>query len=251
MSLCKKCNNNKKCKECGGEGMVKEEVKLKIVIPRGVFNDYPIEIDNVGHAVFPEHVDAYGSERSSLICVVKEMPHQIFKRYVLQEKRKLDFSDIAIELNISLSESFIGFNKTITFLDDTDLEININESTRHNDIFVIKKKGMPIYDFDDYGDLFVFICVEHPKEILGKLSKQQKTNITDIFGEAELPNKKTTSNLIPIEKYKAEAKMKATAEEHKQRYEQRNNGHSHGHGHEQGFGFGFGGGSQTAECVHQ
>jgi DnaJ-class molecular chaperone len=234
MSLCK-CKKNKKCKECDGTGMVREEVSIQVIVSPGVHHDFPIEMENIGHAVFPEHISDFGSERGHVIFMVRELPHELYKRYAMVEKREIDFSDIAVEFDLTLSESFIGFNKQILFLDGENLEININEPVREGDIFVLKEKGMPKYKKDDeFGDLFIIINVEHPKEKFGKFTREQKAKIMDVFGEVKVPSKKTNPSFIPLEKYKEEVKAKITAEDYKKHYDRRNNG-----------------GNQTAECVHQ
>lgn len=225
-SLCTSCNGtgiNKSvglCKGCNGCRMYKEIYELKVSVPKGVYEEYQIVIENEGHQVFPEHVSKYGSSRSKAVFIVKAKQHDTFERYIMPEKGKPDFSDLIVKLVITFGESIVGFNKSIKHLDGIVKNFCMLEPCRHNDMFVLKGCGMPkLNHVGEYGDLFISIHVSHPNKY--KLSKTEKLSLCSMF-ETNMPEKKQNINeFIPFEKYKIEAKIKADSENMKQQYERR------------------------------
>ena len=146
---CRTCNGFGKnptakiCEKCSGNRLIRDTKTVIIHIPKGAHNEYHIVLEEEGNAVLPEDVDNLGIIRSNVIFILSEEEHNIFKRFVLPEKRKVDYSDILMEIDISFPESIIGFNKTIHHLNDEEIEINMPMACRHKDMFVLKEHGMP------------------------------------------------------------------------------------------------------------
>jgi DnaJ-class molecular chaperone len=228
---CKDCrgsgisNSADKCKKCNGQKFAKETVTLSVTIPKGAFMKYPIVIEDEGNAVPPDEVDSVGQSRSKAVFVVVEEQHEIFKRgVVIPEKRKIDYSDLLIELDVPFVESLIGFTKEIKHLDGRVLNFQYNEPCRHGDIVVVVGEGMPnINDPNKNGDLFVRINVEHPKGItLTQSGKQQLNKL--LTGKDKLKQNKNLENVVPLvsfEKYKLDAKIQATTDSLKEEYKNR------------------------------
>lgn len=231
----KKANEENECKKCHGMQFRKEFVELDVTVPKGVFEDYPIVMEEEGHAFTMEDSCKVGKKRSNLVFIVKEESHQVFKRYILQEKGRIDMTDLGIELEISFGESIVGFNKTINHLNDKPLDITIPKPCRHGDTFVLKGHGMPdINEEDKYGDLFVTIHVEHPSNL--ELGEENIKSLCKIFDVNLLPKSKTITKMMPLDKYKANVKTQMNNDHMKQKYEKRKNGNGHGHGHGPGHG---------------
>jgi DnaJ-class molecular chaperone len=227
---CDKCSGSgrnqtvKVCKKCNGNRMYKETYKIKIDVPKGVHHDYPIVIEEKGHSLLPEDAEKYGINRTKAVFIVKEKPHDLFKRFILNEKGKIDFSDLIIELDIGFGESITGFYREITHLDQSTIDFCMHEPCRHDDKFVIKGAGMPkISNPTKHGDLFISIQVEHPNKY--KLSRANKLSLCNIFNNTIVEKKQNSHEIIPIEKYKIEAKIKADSENMKKKYESRKHGH--------------------------
>jgi DnaJ-class molecular chaperone len=227
---CEACNATGKtgdkkneCKKCHGMQFRKEFVEIEVIVPKGVFEDYPIVVKEEGHAVPMEDVHKEGRKRSDVVFFVKEKPHTLFKRFIAKEKGKIDMSDLAIELDISFGESIIGFNKEVKHLNETTLNIAIHKPCRHGDILVLKGYGMPKLDEDDkYGDLFVSIKVEHPANL--QLSEKEKLTLCSIFDVNIPENNKTAPKMISFEKYIKDINDQYESENIKQKYERRRNG---------------------------
>lgn len=233
---CDECNgtgkNMKKdneCKKCHGNQIKKEFVNVEIEVPPGVYEEYPIVVNEEGHAVLPENSNKEKKRRSDVVFIVREKNHPLFKRFFVKEKGKIDMSDLAIELEISFGESIIGFHKKIQHLNGKTLDIILNKASRHEDILVLKGLGMPMIDKNKNGDLFVLLKVEHPENI--KLDDKKKANLSTIFDVSIPKSDKSNINITPYDTYMKELKDNYDAENMKKKYEHRRmNGNRTEHG---------------------
>lgn len=225
---CKMCQGNgldpsiEKCKKCHGNKFYKEEVEIDIVIPKGVYNKYPIVIEGQGNAIPPDEIEDVGKERSNIVCFIIEDSHNVFQRgLVIPEKGKVDYSDLLIELNISFAESICGFYKEIKHINHK-VPFVLKDACRHGDVYVIKGEGMPkMGSTSNIGDLFIRIDVQHPKEC--KMQLEIKSKIAKLlhFKPNEIPSDIVASELIPIDKYKLDAKIQSETDNMKEKYKNR------------------------------
>lgn len=213
-----------KCKKCNGQKFYKEEVTIDVVIPKGVHNKYPLVINNEGNAIPPDEVHKIGKERSNVVLFISEKTDPFFQRgLVIPEKGKVDFSDLLIEFDISFAESICGFYKEIKHLDEHKVQFVLKESCRHGDVFVIKSEGMPRLNSSEFGDLFIKINVQHPRDC--KLTMDEKHKIAKLLHikPVDIPTDIIPSELIPIDKYKLDAKIQSETDNMKEKYKNRKN----------------------------
>lgn len=174
---CKECNgkgttgNVKKCKHCNGNSANKGKHKITFSIPKGINNGQVIEIQNQGNHIPEKHRSTY--ERSSVRIIIKTKPHKVFKRGNVVVNRRKDQSHLFVSLNITLAEALCGFQKTIRYLDGTDLVIEEDKITKHEEVKVIVGYGLQTPR--GKGNLYVQYNVRFPKE--HELSKSKKTEI--------------------------------------------------------------------------
>lgn len=230
---CKTCRGSgsdpsvEKCKKCHGVKFSKETISATINVPKGAYNKYPIIIEGEGNAVPLEDVDKYENPRSNLvIIVVEKIQHPVFKRGVMiPEKKKIDPSDLLIDIELSLVESLLGFNKEIEHLDGRKLTLCMTSSVRHSDIVVILKEGMPKLNNDtEKGDLFVRISVEHPSKIVMDDIMKKNLCLSLTGKEKHLRHKKDLKNpvdIISFDKYKEIVKIQVNTESMKDEYNKR------------------------------
>lgn len=233
---CKDCRGScidksaKKCSKCNGIKFYKETIILSVNIPKGAFAKYPIIVENEGNQIPSDEIENGKIYRSNAIFVIVEEPHNIFKRgIVIPEKQKIDYADLMIELQISFGESINGFKKNIKHLDGKIITIEHDEPSRYGDILVIIEKGMPILNSKNkYGDLFVKLNVEHPKDL--KLSKELKENIyKKIIKEQKISKLRQQENYenpiqwISFDEYKLNADINSKSNHMKEEYMKRNN----------------------------
>lgn len=165
---CKNCDEgidkkmkNKLCTKCDGVKYVKETVSIDVKIPKGSHNGFSVVIENRGN-IIPEEDQINDNTRSRVIFKVNTLEHVYFKRdLVLPGENSVDDSNLLIEINVSFTESLMGFVREITHLDGEKLLIKNNKPVRQGDIMVNKGGGM--YDtHGSRGELFIRIEVEHP-----------------------------------------------------------------------------------------
>lgn len=217
-----------KCKKCSGNKFSKESVAIEVTVPKGAFNKYPIVIEGEGHQVPPDEVEKVGKERSNVVFYVMEEPDKFFRRgVVIEEKGTVDPSDLLIEIDITFSESIVGFYKEIKHVDGHIVNIVMPDPVRHGDTVVVKHEGMPKLNTDDFGDLIIRINVQHLKD--SKLNGSTRRKIIKLCGEnpPEIPEGIKPAKLITIEQYRKDAKIRAESESMKAKYKQRKSKHKH------------------------
>lgn len=216
---CPSCNGTcidkavAKCIECKGAKFAPETVEVDLDIIPGSRDGTKIVVKGEGNAVPPEEVKKYGIERSNAIFIVKEKPHDKFKRgLIIPGKTKLDFGDLMVEQNISFEESIIGFTKNINHPSGSPLKFSMSEPCRHGDTIVIEGHGMPKEnDPTNYGDLFVKIQVDRPI-----VTTDTKKNLSKILGYSHTPAKNNMKHMLLDEytkKMSQQSTKKTTKEE--------------------------------------
>lgn len=233
--ICSTCTGSKinpkikLCDTCNGEKLCAEDKILSVNIPKGIHEGQQIVIKNEGHALFPKDAKKLGFDRSNVIFIVKEEPHDLFKRLFLPEKNQIDYSDLMINLNITFGESILGFNKIINHLNPkNNLNLNITTPCRHDDALVFKGMGMPQFENPTkFGDLIIFLRVEHPNKY--DFTKHEKSSLSEIF-KTPIPNQKTKqTQFMSFDEYKISAKIKTESSNAKNQSQQKryNNSTTH------------------------
>jgi len=225
-----------KCKKCNGRKCYGENVKYKVNVPPGAYHKFPVIIEDEGHQIPPNEVQHGGPTRSNVVFYVDENPHSTLKRGIyIPELNKLDKSTLYYELNISFAESLVGFEKNISHLCGKKIKFGRHESTRHNDIFVIKDFGMPLLteknknrDDDEElekGVLIIKINVENLD-----LSPNIKKQLWSLLSSGKPYPKFTPTKLdvLTFTEYKDEVNKKNMEENLKNKYKSKMfNRHSH------------------------
>ena len=166
---CSACNGHgiqlkesDKCPRCKGQGLVKENSKIKVVIPKGI-----AEGDYVVAKGYANELQGY--ETGDLYCFIQAQPHPFFRRK--------DVVHLEIDVKISLLESLTGFKRKIKHINGQEITIRRNEVTAHGHVLEYAGSGMPIRDSDKMGNLYVNIHVQFPE----KLSKDQLSGFVYFF----------------------------------------------------------------------
>lgn len=163
------------CKNCRGQGVVKEKQHVKIHIPAGVDSGMRLKMSGYGDA------GQGGGPAGDLYVFITVASHEIFER---------EGNDILLDLPISFSEAALGCKKEVPSITNHNCRIVIPEGTQNGKTFRVKGEGFPNVHGQGKGDLLVKIFVETPT----KLSEQQKMMLTE-FGKMEspsnLPNRKS------------------------------------------------------------
>lgn len=156
---CDKCEGRgniftKKCHVCAGNGLVRGQEKLEVVILPGMRDREILRFEGLAD----EHPDLDSGDMN-VILMTKE--HSKYQR---------DGPHLYINLHLTLREALLGFNKEILQLDGKPFELIRKEVTQNDFVEQIMGRGMPRRDYPERrGDLFVRYHVVLPN----MLSKEQ------------------------------------------------------------------------------
>jgi DnaJ-class molecular chaperone len=148
---CNNCDGNGKfikadCSYCNGNGYNFKEKNIIIPLKPGLSSGNKIILTGKGHI--------FKNIKSDLILIVNELSHNFYKRIN---------NDLIININLELYEALIGFNKIITLLDNTQININYTGITEYGTIKIIDNYGMPILNTNNKGNLIIYFYFTLPK----------------------------------------------------------------------------------------
>ncbi|HBR71824.1 MAG TPA: molecular chaperone DnaJ [Candidatus Moranbacteria bacterium] len=165
VSTCSTCQGSgriysKRCRKCGGDGRAKENKKISIDIPAGIFEGQTISVRGEGEA------GERGASNGDLYVNIYVKPHPKFKR----EKNNIVSTE-----HISFSQAVLGGKIEVETIDESVI-MKIPAGTQSGELFKIKGRGVPSLQGDAKGDHLVKIIVDVPKNI----SRQQKNLIENL-----------------------------------------------------------------------
>jgi molecular chaperone DnaJ len=164
-NVCPKCNGEGKiysqsCSKCGGRGVFKKQVNLKVKVPAGINSGESIRLSGQGEA------GQRGASVGDLYLRIQIQPHNKFKR---------EGYDIRTEEEISVKQAILGDKIEVETIKGP-IKLKIPEGTQPGMIFKIKDKGIVCLHSRGQGDHYVRIKVKIPKG----LAKKQKNILTDL-----------------------------------------------------------------------
>lgn len=176
---CPKCHGEGKiitdpCKNCSGQGAVKEKQHIKIHIPAGV--DSGMRLKMSGHGDAGEN----GGPPGDLYVFINVEPHELFER---------EGNDILLDLPISFTEAALGCKKEVPSLLNHTCRITIPEGTQNAKTFRVKGEGFPNVHGHGRGDLLVRIFVETPTH-LSQRQKELLQQFAALEDPSNLPKRK-------------------------------------------------------------
>lgn len=156
------------CKNCSGQGVVKEKQHIKVHIPAGVDSGMRLKMNGYGDA------GQGGGPAGDLYVFITVEPNDLFER---------QGNDVLLDLPINFTEAALGCKKEVPSLFHHSCRITIPEGTQNGKIFRVKGEGFPNVHGHGKGDLLVRIYVETPTG----LNDRQKQLLQE-FGDLEVPN---------------------------------------------------------------
>ena len=149
------------CAKCRGEGAMKREEELRIVIPAGVEHGEMIRMPGQGEA-------APGAPAGDLYVKLHVKPDTRFAR---------EGNNLETKLSIKLTDALLGGDYLIQSLDG-DETLSVPAGIVHGEVIRVRGKGVP-HGRGSRGDLLVRIDIEFPK----KLSKKARELIDQLRTE--------------------------------------------------------------------
>ena len=152
-----------KCKQCYGEGIVKEEEIIPISIPAGVAEGMQMTVSGKGNAA------RRGGINGDLLVMIQEEHHPELIR---------DGNDLLYNLHISIPQASLGAAVEIPTVENK-VKIKIEPGTQPGKILRLRNKGIPDVNGYNRGDLLVSINVWIPKN----LTKEEQ-KLIEKFGDS-------------------------------------------------------------------
>lgn len=149
------------CEICKGKGVLRREEEVSINIPSGIRNGEMIRMTGHGEAVSK-------GAAGDLYIKINVAPHPVFKR---------DGNDLAMSLNLKLSDALLGLEYPIETLDG-GIKVTIPAGVAPNEILRVRGKGVPISKHKR-GDLLIKVIIKMP----GKISRKSRELIEKLKEE--------------------------------------------------------------------
>ncbi|MDD3946593.1 MAG: molecular chaperone DnaJ [Clostridia bacterium] len=146
------------CPDCKGKGKMRRQRTIKIKIPAGVDNNQMLTMQNEGNS------GGAGAPNGNLIVVFSIQPHPLFKR---------DGVNLSMELPITVSQAILGASIQIPTL-TTPVHLDIPEGTQDGTVIRVRNRGVKHLRSENYGDLFVKLVIDVPRNLNSKQKKQLK-----------------------------------------------------------------------------
>jgi molecular chaperone DnaJ len=164
-STCPTCGGEgrlitKKCNQCQGNGVVRDEEIISINIPAGVGEGMQLSLSGKGNA------GARGGIPGDLIVLIEEEKHPELER---------DGNNLIHNLFISISDASLGAQIEVPTVDGK-ARMRIAPGTQPGKVLRLKGKGLPSVNQYGTGDLLVNINVWIPKEV----TKEERKILEDL-----------------------------------------------------------------------
>ena len=143
------------CGHCHGNGKVRVEREIKVVVPRGVDNGTRLRIQNGGQP------GERGGATGDLYVYINIKPHPIFTR---------DGTTVHCEVPISFVQAALGAKVEAPTIDGK-VELTIPEGTQSGTVLKIRGKGIPVLRGEGRGDELVKVKVLTPKNLSARQRK--------------------------------------------------------------------------------
>ncbi|MDE6189397.1 MAG: molecular chaperone DnaJ [Clostridia bacterium] len=174
-AVCSNCGGkgkiiDEKCAVCKGNGFARKEANIKVNIPAGVDNGVTMTVRNEGHC------GRNGGARGNLVMAVGVSASQKYRRVG---------NDLYLDLAIGFYEAACGSEIVLDTLKG-EAKCKIPECTQSGTKIRLKGYGMKVLQKETYGDLYVIVKVETPKNLTAKQMKLLK-EFEDSLSESQYP----------------------------------------------------------------
>lgn len=154
---------SKKCKHCGGDGVLAKTVATKVKIPAGIDDGQAIRLTGHGEAA------PHGGGNGDLYVRVHVKPSKVFHRE--------DF-DIYTESTVSFTQAVLGDTISVETIDGP-VKMVVPEGTESGQLIRLKGRGITRLGGSTRGDQYVKVLIRVPK----KINKQTRKLLEELGRE--------------------------------------------------------------------
>lgn len=163
---CSNCHGTGKiiktpCEKCKGSGKVREQTKIKVEIPAGIYEGGQLRAAGKGEA------GELGGPNGDLYIVIRIRKSGIYTR---------NKNDVGCVVPITITQATLGAELKIPMVDGGEETYKIPEGTQTGTEFVIRGKGFNYMNSATKGDFVFKVDVQTPK----KLSKEQRALMVEL-----------------------------------------------------------------------
>ena len=158
------------CQDCGGEGRVQRDSRIKLRIPAGVDTGNRLRSSGNGDA------GVRGGAAGDLYVFLHIRDHDVFER---------DGNDLFCEVPLPFPTAALGGELKVPTLDGQS-SIRIPAGTQGGTVFRLRDKGMPNLSGGRRGDLNVRVQVEVPTKLNGEQQEKLRA-FADSIGQHNSP----------------------------------------------------------------
>jgi molecular chaperone DnaJ len=155
--------SGKKCKHCGGDGILSKTSSIKIKIPAGIDNGQSIRLEGHGEAA------PHGGQSGDLYVRVHVKSLKGFAR---------DGYNVYTHAEISYPQAVLGDHIEVETLDGM-VKLAVPEGTESGQLIRIKDKGIKHLERNARGDHYVKVKIRVPK----KLSREARKKLDELKEE--------------------------------------------------------------------
>ena len=138
------------CHHCHGSGNGMSQAKIKVTIPRGVSSGHLLRVKHAGHQVVGH------AQRSDLLLHVEVKEHTDYER---------EGAHLSYQIDVPFDILTLGGTITVPLLNGGQAQVKVPPNTSSGKALRLKKKGLPKWESNDMGDLFVYVEAEVPKAL--------------------------------------------------------------------------------------
>ncbi len=153
------------CRQCDGQGLVRQQTELDVSIPAGVEDGTRIRLSGQGDAA-----PRGKGQRGDLYIFVSVKPHDLFER---------DGANLFCRAPVPMTTAALGGEIEVPTIDGGRSKIKIPEGSQSGKRMRLKGKGMSVLRSPQRGDMYMEIAVETPS----KLNKRQRELLEEFAAE--------------------------------------------------------------------
>ena len=145
------------CRECDGQGQVRQPTELDVSIPAGVEDGTRIRLSGQGDQA-PKR-GASNRQRGDLYLFVSVKPHDMFER---------EGANLFMRAPVPMTVAALGGELELPTIDGGRTKIKVEAGSQGGKRMRLRGKGMSVLRSQSRGDMYIELAVETPARLSAK-----------------------------------------------------------------------------------